>query len=85
MARSLQTCQQLERKWVADFAVSPNTTPPGRMNAPNVGAFAEFEPSMVRERTRMGLKAARERGPIGGRTPKLKPSQRAEIIKMVKD
>jgi DNA invertase Pin-like site-specific DNA recombinase len=61
------------------------TTPPGRMMLQMLGAFAEFERSMVRERTRMGLKAARERGRIGGRKPKLKPNQRAEIIKMVND
>ena len=48
-----------------------------------LGAFAEFERSMVRERTRMGLQAARERGRVGGRKPKLKPNQRAEIIQMV--
>ena len=59
------------------------TTPAGRMMLQMLGAFAEFERSMVRERTRMGLKAARERGRIGGRKPKLKPNQRAEIIEMV--
>ena len=48
-----------------------------------LGAFAEFERSMVRERTRMGLQAARERGRVGGRKPKLKPNQRAEIVEMV--
>ncbi len=48
-----------------------------------LGSFAEFERSMVRERTRMGLQAARERGRIGGRRPKLKPNQRDEVIRMV--
>jgi DNA invertase Pin-like site-specific DNA recombinase len=48
-----------------------------------LGAFAEFERSMVKERTRMGLEAARQRGRIGGRKPKLRPNQRAEIIEMV--
>ena len=61
------------------------TTPAGRMMLQMLGAFAEFERSMVRERTRKGLKAARERGRIGGRKPKLKPNQRAEVIKMVND
>jgi DNA invertase Pin-like site-specific DNA recombinase len=59
------------------------TTPAGRMMLQMLGAFAEFERSMVRERTRLGLKAARERGRIGGRRPVLKPNQRAEIIQMV--
>ena len=47
------------------------TTPAGRMMLQMLGAFAEFERSMVRERTRLGLLAARERGRIGGRPPKL--------------
>ncbi len=38
---------------------------------------------MIRERTRAGLEAAREQGRVGGRRPKLKPNQRAEIIEMV--
>jgi DNA invertase Pin-like site-specific DNA recombinase len=36
-----------------------------------VGSFAEFERSMIRERTRAGLAAAREEGRIGGRRAKL--------------
>ncbi len=37
-----------------------------------VGAFAEFERTMLRVRTRVGLDAAREEGRrIGGRRPKL--------------
>jgi DNA invertase Pin-like site-specific DNA recombinase len=59
------------------------TTPAGRMMLQMLGAFAEFERSMVRERTRMGLQAARERGRIGGRRPKLRPNQRVEVIRMV--
>ena len=59
------------------------TTPAGRMLLQMLGAFAEFERSMVRERTRLGLQAARERGRVGGRSPKLTPHQRAEAVKMV--
>jgi DNA invertase Pin-like site-specific DNA recombinase len=57
------------------------TTPAGRMLLQMLGAFAEFERSMVRERTRLGLHAARERGRVGGRSPKLTAHQRAEAIK----
>jgi DNA invertase Pin-like site-specific DNA recombinase len=60
-----------------------STVPAGKMLLSMLGAFAEFERSMVRERTRMGLQAARERGRIGGRKPKIKPNQRAEILRMV--
>jgi DNA invertase Pin-like site-specific DNA recombinase len=59
------------------------TTPAGRMMLQMLGAFAEFERSMIRERTRLGLLAARERGRVGGRQPKLSAHQRIEAIKMV--
>jgi DNA invertase Pin-like site-specific DNA recombinase len=59
------------------------TTPAGRMMMQMVGAFAEFERAMLRERTRAGLEAARRDGRIGGRRPKLTPQQQAEIIRMV--
>ena len=60
-----------------------STVPAGKLLLSMLGAFAEFERSMVRERTRMGLQAARERGRVGGRKPKIKPNQRAEILRMV--
>jgi DNA invertase Pin-like site-specific DNA recombinase len=59
------------------------TTPAGRMMLQMLGAFAEFERNMIRERTRLGLLAARERGRIGGRLPKLTRHQQAEVINMV--
>lgn len=61
------------------------TTPAGRMMMQMLGSFAEFERAMVRERTRAGLQAARERGRIGGRRPKLTSDQRAEIVGMLND
>lgn len=39
------------------------------------GAMAEFERSLIRERTIAGLSAARARGRLGGRRPKLNPEQ----------
>src|SRR3954465_15169715 len=54
--------------------------PAGRMMMQMLGSFAEFERAMVRERTRAGLKAAREQGRKGGRQPKLTPEQKAEIL-----
>jgi DNA invertase Pin-like site-specific DNA recombinase len=59
------------------------TTPAGRMMMQMVGAFAEFERAMLRERTKAGLDAAREEGRIGGRRPKLSAQQQVEIRKMV--
>jgi DNA invertase Pin-like site-specific DNA recombinase len=59
------------------------TTPAGRMLMQMVGSFAEFERAMIRERTQAGLLAARARGRIGGRRPKLGPQQRAAVVEMV--
>ena len=59
------------------------TSPGGRMMMQIVGTFAEFERAMLRERTRRGLEAARQRGRIGGRRPKLKPYQQQEIVQLV--
>jgi len=49
------------------------TTPAGRMMMQMVGAFAEFEKSMLAERTKAGLNAARLEGRIGCLRPKLSP------------
>ncbi|HEY9627266.1 MAG TPA: recombinase family protein [Coleofasciculaceae cyanobacterium] len=59
------------------------TTPAGRMMMQMVGSFAEFERSMIRERTKAGLEEARRQGRIGGRRPKLTPQQEQAIVQMV--
>ena len=59
------------------------TTPAGRMMMQMVGAFAEFERAMIRERTSAGLAQARAEGRVGGRRPKLNPTQRADVVENV--
>lgn len=59
------------------------TSPAGRMMMQIVGAFAEFERAMLRERTVNGLAAARQQGRVGGRRPKLKTRQQQEIVRLV--
>jgi DNA invertase Pin-like site-specific DNA recombinase len=59
------------------------TTPAGRMMMQMVGAFAEFERAMIRERTSAGLAAARAEGRIGGRRKKLDDAKRREIAEAV--
>ncbi len=59
------------------------TTPAGRMMMQMVGAFAEFERAMIRERTSAGLAAARAEGRIGGRRKKLDATKRHEIAESV--
>jgi DNA invertase Pin-like site-specific DNA recombinase len=61
------------------------TSAAGRMMMQMLGSFAEFERSMVRERTRAGLTAARDRGVKVGRPAKLNTHQQQEIIRSVRD
>jgi DNA invertase Pin-like site-specific DNA recombinase len=51
------------------------STPGGRLVFNMVGAVAEFEHSLMSERTHEGLTAARARGRTGGQKPKLKKRQ----------
>ena len=60
-----------------------STTASGRMMMQMLGAFAEFERAMVRERTQAGLRSARAQGRHGGRQPKLSPRQQAEVLAML--
>jgi DNA invertase Pin-like site-specific DNA recombinase len=60
------------------------TTAPGRMMMQMVGAFAEFERAILRERTKTGLDAARKEGRIGGRRPKLRTNQQDEIVTILR-
>lgn len=53
------------------------TTPMGRMVYQLAAAFAEYERSLISERTRAGLAAARARGARIGRPPALTDEQRA--------
>jgi DNA invertase Pin-like site-specific DNA recombinase len=50
-----------------------------------LGSFAEFERSMLRERTRAGLAAARDCGVKLGRPAKLTPQEQQEVIRTVRD
>lgn len=58
------------------------TAPAGRMMMQMVGAFAEFERTMIRERTSAGLAAARAEGRVGGRRKKLerRPNPTLQIL-----
>lgn len=56
------------------------TTAGGRLIFHIFGALAEFERAIIKERTRAGLDAAKARGKVGGRPPKLS----GEDIKVAK-
>jgi DNA invertase Pin-like site-specific DNA recombinase len=51
------------------------TTPGGELIFHVMAALAQFERSLIVERTRAGMQAARERGRRPGRKPKLTPEQ----------
>lgn len=61
------------------------TTPGGRFMFHVIGALAEYERELIRERTRAGLAAARARGRLGGRPRKLKNGRAALVQKMYAD
>jgi len=61
------------------------TSAGGRLVFHMFGAMAEFERSIIRERTRAGLDAARARGRVGGRPPSLSPKDIAAAKAMLKD
>jgi DNA invertase Pin-like site-specific DNA recombinase len=59
------------------------TTPTGRAMWQMIGVLAELERSLIMERTRAGMKAARTRGVKFGRKPKLDPGQLAHARKLI--
>lgn len=81
LARSIkqliETVEGLETRGIGFRSVTEaidTTTPGGRLVFHIFGALAEFERSIIRERTQAGLDAARARGRTGGRPKKLSES-----------
>jgi DNA invertase Pin-like site-specific DNA recombinase len=59
------------------------TTPSGKLIFHLMGALAEFERDLIRERTNAGLAAARARGRKGGRPKKLKTSGKVALVRQM--
>lgn len=57
------------------------STPGGKLIFHLMGALAEFERDLIRERTNAGLSAARARGRTGGRPRKLKTDQKVALAR----
>jgi len=56
--------------------------PMGKMFFNALATFAEFEAGLLRLRAREGMAAARAKGKLRGRQPKLSPRQQAELRRM---
>lgn len=91
IARSLEhlmtLIRRLQKRGVQFVSLTESfdtSSPIGRMTLHMLGAFAEFEKDVIRERTIAGLAAAREKGQRLGRRPSLSAEQKAEIIKLVR-
>jgi len=52
---------------------------------PAIGALAEFERDLIRERTNAGLRAARARGRLGGRPKKLADPKKLALAQRMYD
>lgn len=64
------------------FAQMVTTTSEGKLLFSMLGAFAEFERALIRDRVVAGLTAARARGRQGGRRPRLSPEQQRPAVMM---
>ena len=86
LGRSLQhlisVVQQLDDRGVGFRSLTESidtTTSGGKLIFHIFGALAEFERNLIRERTRAGLEAARQRGRKGGRKPS-SPLNNARVL-----
>ena len=74
MKQLIETVETLRMRGIGFRSLTEaldTTTAQGRLVFHMFGALAEFERSLIRERTQAGLAAARRAGRTGGRPPKL--------------
>jgi DNA invertase Pin-like site-specific DNA recombinase len=77
--------EQLDKQEVGLKSLQENidtTTSGGRLVFHLFGALAEFERTLIRERTQAGVNAARARGRQGGRPKLLEPNKRELAIRL---
>ena len=92
LARSLKqlisTVEELENRGVGFRSITEaidTTTSGGRLVFHIFGALAEFERSIIRERTKAGVEAAAQRGRKGGRPPALSDADHASAKALLRD
>lgn len=75
----------LEEQGVGFKSITENidtTTPTGKLVFHIMGAMAEFERDIIRERTLAGLASARMRGRVGGRKPSISMHKKQELVRL---
>lgn len=89
MARSVrnltEVAAELEERGITLVVLMQNidtSTPTGRFTFHILAAVDEFQADIISDNTREGLAAARARGRVGGRKPKLNAKQVAQVRKM---
>lgn len=90
LARSLEDLRRLVRELTArgvrvefvkeNLAFTGEDSPMSNLLLSMLGAVAEFERAMIRERQREGIALAKARGVYTGRKPALSEAQRAEVL-----
>jgi DNA invertase Pin-like site-specific DNA recombinase len=92
LARSLkqliETVEELEQRGIGFRSLTESidtTTSGGRLVFHIFAALAEFERSIIRDRTRAGLDAARARGRVGGRPSALSEKDRVIVAALLRD
>lgn len=81
----LQTVEQLDGDGVGFRSLTEaidTTTSGGKLIYSIFGALAEFERNLIRERTNLGLAAARAQGRLGGRPPAMSVTQVRQAKRM---
>ncbi|GHO48465.1 recombinase family protein [Ktedonospora formicarum] len=82
----LELLKDLEARSIEFVSITEQidtTTPGGKLIFHLMGALAEFERDLIRERTNAGLTAARARGRVGGRPRKLKTNGKMALARQM--
>jgi len=88
MKQLIETVEGLEARGIGFRSLTEaidTTTPGGKLTFHIFGALAEFERSLIRERTSAGLAAARARGRVSGRPPALSKDDLVMARAMLRD
>ena len=82
----LSTMQELQSLGVAFVSIEDGidlSTPAGRLQAEILASIAAFERALIQDRANEGREAARAKGKVFGRRPKLTKDQVAEALRLL--